>query len=581
MCGGMNVYKRLKQLLNRKQKRSVAVLVFLIFISALLETLGVSIILPLISAVLNPQEILDNKYVVMVCGWFHIAFTDPAFLVKLLLIVTIAIFVVKNIYLLFLYYIQAGFVTKTEAATSIRLLGEYLNRPYEYYLNADVNALFQTINKDIPHVFELLQEVMKLLTEIAVSVCLCALMLFVDPKMTLSIAALLVIMVVFLIFVLKPMLGNLGQGRLKQQVLTMKWMQQGIFGIKDVKVAAKENYFLQNFADAYRKLSGVTRRYTVLNNMPRLIIETVCIVGLLGYMLISYLNGADMSEMTTKIGAFAVAAVRLMPSVNRISTHLSTIAYYEPSLNFVCDNLNIASLKEAYFDRSKDVMELKERICLEDISYAYPATDRKIFDRASMEIPAGKSVGVIGSSGAGKTTIIDVLLGLLEPQEGQVLCDEKRIRDHYAAWLHNIGYIAQNIYMLDNTIRANVAFGVDENDIREERVWEVLQEAQMAEYIRSLPEGLDTIIGDRGVRLSGGQRQRIGIARALYHDPELLVFDEATSALDNETESAIMDAINSLKGKKTMVIIAHRLKTIENCDILYKVEQGKIERTTL
>lgn len=579
--GGMNVYKRLKQLLNKKQKRSVAVLVLLIFISALLETLGVSIILPLISAVLNPQEILDNKYVVMVCGWFHITFTDPAFLVKLLLLVTMAIFVFKNIYLLFLYYIQAGFVTRTEASTSIRLLNEYLNRPYEYYLNADVNALFQTINKDIPHVFELLQEVMKLLTEIAVSVCLCALMLLVDFKMTLSIAALLVIMVAFLIFVLKPLLGNLGQGRLKQQVLTMKWMQQGIFGIKDVKVAAKESYFLQNFSDAYRKLSGVTRRYTVLNNMPRLVIETVCIVGLLGYMLISYVNGADMSEMTPTIGAFAVAAVRLMPSVNRISTHLSTIAYYEPSLNFVCDNLNIASLKEVCIDQTKDVMELKEGIRLENISYAYPATDRKIFDGAFMEIPAGKSVGVIGSSGAGKTTIIDVLLGLLEPQEGKVLCDGQEIRSHYAAWLHNIGYIAQNIYMLDNTIRANVAFGVDENDIREERVWEVLQEAQMAEYIRSLPEGLDTIIGDRGVRLSGGQRQRIGIARALYHDPELLVFDEATSALDNETESAIMDAINSLKGKKTMVIIAHRLKTIENCDILYKVEQGKIERTTL
>lgn len=577
----MNVYKRLKQLLNKKQKRSVAVLVVLIFISALLETLGVSIILPLISAVLNPQEILDNKYVVMVCGWFHITFNDPAFLVKLLLLVTMAIFVFKNIYLLFLYYIQAGFVTRTEASTSIRLLNDYLNRPYEYYLNADVNALFQTINKDIPHVFELLQEVMKLLTEIAVSVCLCALMLLVDFKMTLSIAALLVIMVAFLIFVLKPLLGNLGQGRLKQQVLTMKWMQQGIFGIKDVKVAAKESYFLQNFADAYRKLSGVTRRYTVLNNMPRLVIETVCIVGLLGYMLISYVNGADMSEMTPTIGAFAVAAVRLMPSVNRISTHLSTIAYYEPSLNFVCDNLNIASLKEVCIDRTKDVMELKEGIRLENISFAYPATDRKIFDGAFMEIPAGKSVGVIGSSGAGKTTIIDVLLGLLEPQEGRVLCDGQEIRSHYAAWLHNIGYIAQNIYMLDNTIRANVAFGVDENDIREERVWEVLQEAQMAEYIRSLPEGLDTIIGDRGVRLSGGQRQRIGIARALYHDPELLVFDEATSALDNETESAIMDAINSLKGKKTMVIIAHRLKTIENCDILYKVEQGKIERTTL
>lgn len=577
----MNVYRRLKQLLNKKQKRSVMVLVFLIFISALLETLGVSIILPLISAVMNPEEILSNEYVVMVCERLHLTVTDPVLFIRFLLIVTMIIFFTKNAYLLFLYYVQARFVTKTEAATSARLLNEYLNRPYEYYLNADVNALFQTINKDIPHVFELLQEVMKLLTEIAVSVFLCIVIFFVDMKMTLSIAGLLAVMVVFLIFVLKPLLGNLGQGRLKQQVLTMKWMQQGIFGIKDVKVAAKEHYFLGHFADAYEKLSGVTRRYTVFNNMPRLVIETVCIVGLLGYVLICYINGADMAEMIPQLAAFAMAAVRLMPSVNRISTHLSTIAYFEPSLNFVCDNLNIASLKDVDLSHSEEVMPLTDKICLKDITYAYPNTDRKIFDHADMEIPVGKSVGVIGSSGAGKTTIIDVLLGLLVPQEGSVLCDGVEINSHYAAWLHNIGYIAQNIYMLDNTIRANVAFGVEENEMNEDRIWEVLKEAQMAEYIRSLPEGLDTVIGDRGVRLSGGQRQRIGIARALYHDPELLVFDEATSALDNETESAIMDAINSLKGKKTMVIIAHRLKTIENCDILYRVEQGKIERTTL
>ncbi len=580
--GKMNVYKRLKQLLNKKQKRSVAVLVVLIFISALLETLGVSFIVPLVSAVVNPEAILQNKYVVMICDWLHLTIRDADVFVKMMLAATMAVFLIKNVYLLFLYYIQARFVTKTEAETSIRLLNEYLNRPYEYYLNADVNALFQTINKDIPHVFELLQEVMKLLTEIAVSVCLCIFsLIFIDPGMMLSIAVLLGVMVAVIIFWLKPLLGSLGQGRLKQQVLTMKWMQQGIFGIKDVKVAAKENYFLKNFADAYRKLSGVTRRYTVLNNAPRLVIETVCIVGLLGYMLVSFMNGADMVKMLPFLAAFAIAAVRLMPSINRISTHLSTIAYYEPSLNFVCDHLNIASLKEADLQEAEGIMTLTDKIVLKDITYVYPNTDRKIFDHADMEIPAGASVGVIGSSGAGKTTIIDVLLGLLIPEEGKVLCDGIDIQDKYAAWLHNIGYIAQNIYMLDNTIRANVAFGVDEEEAREERIWEALQEAQMAEYIRSLPEGLDTIIGDRGVRLSGGQRQRIGIARALYHDPELLVFDEATSALDNETESAIMDAINSLKGKKTMVIIAHRLKTIENCDILYKVEQGKIERTTL
>ena len=577
----MNVFRRLRQLLNKKQKRTVGLLIVLIFISALLETLGVSVIVPLVSAVVSPETFLENENVTLVFSHLGIEQPDADAFIRILLVITMVVFAVKNAYLLFLYYVQARFVTKTEASTSVRLFQEYLNRPYEFYLNADINAMFQTINKDIPHVFELLQEVMKLLTEIAVSVCLCILLLVVDTKMTLSIAALLLVMLLFMVFVLKPKLGNLGQGRLKQQVLTMKWMQQGIFGIKDVKVAAKEKYFLRNFSDAYHKLAAVTGRYTVFNNTPRLVIETVCIVGLLGYMLVCVMNGADMRNLVTPLTAFAMAAVRLMPSVNRISTHLSTIAYYEPSLNFVCDNLNIAQLKDADLTEQSGRMELEEEIDLKEITYSYPETERKIFDTADMIIPVGKSVGVIGSSGAGKTTIIDVLLGLLEPQEGRVCCDGKDIKENYAAWLHNIGYIAQNIYMLDNTIRANVAFGVEEDAVSEERIWEVLKEAQMEEYVRSLPEGLDTVIGDRGVRLSGGQRQRIGIARALYHDPELLVFDEATSALDNDTEAAIMDAINSLKGRKTMVIIAHRLKTIENCDLLYKVENGKIERTAL
>ena len=577
----MNVYRRLKQLFNKKQKRRVTGLIIMIFFGALLETLGVSIIVPLVSAVVSPETILSNSTVHSVLDFLGIKITNSDDFVKLLLIATMSIFVIKNVYMLFMYRCQASFISSTEADTSVRLLNDYLNRPYEFYLNADVNAMFQTINKDIPHVFELVQQAMYLITEIAVAACICVLLFLVDFKMTMCIAVLMVIMLAVIVFIIKPVLGRLGQGRLKQQVLTMKWMQQGIFGIKDVKVAAKENYFLKTFSDAYYKLAGITRRYSVYNNAPKLVIEAVCMVGLLGYMLICVCAGRNMITMLPMLSAFALAAVRLMPSINRISTLLSTIAYYEPSLNFVCDNLNIVNLKDADFKENQGSCRPDKMIKLSGITYAYPNTERKIFDNADMEIPVGKSVGVIGPSGAGKTTIIDVLLGLLEPSSGKVLCDDKDIKEDYKAWLSNIGYIAQNIYMLDTTIRANVAFGVDEKDADEDRIWEVLKEAQMDEYIKTLPEGLDTVIGDRGVRLSGGQRQRIGIARALYHDPELLVFDEATSALDNDTEAAIMEAINSLKGKKTMVIIAHRLKTIENCDILYKVENGKIEVTSL
>jgi ABC-type multidrug transport system fused ATPase/permease subunit len=265
---------------------------------------------------------------------------------------------------------------------------------------------------------------------------------------------------------------------------------------------------------------------------------------------------------------------------------MTDISYFKPCLDYVYENMNINEISKKTNQTLKPVdetktMELKDKIELKNIVYAYPNTDKLIFDNANMQIPYGKSVGIMGPSGAGKSTIVDILLGLLKVREGTIECDGVNIFDNYPAWLSQIGYIPQSIYLVDEPIRNNIAFGIADDEIDDNRIWEVLEEAQLKEFIETLPEGLDTAIGDRGVRLSGGQRQRIGIARALYHNPEILVFDEATSALDNETEAAVMEAINSFHGRKTMVIIAHRLNTIEKCDIIYKVDEGQIVETNL
>ena len=265
---------------------------------------------------------------------------------------------------------------------------------------------------------------------------------------------------------------------------------------------------------------------------------------------------------------------------------MTDISYFKPCLDYVYENMNINEISKRNnqtlrpVDESK-TMQLKDKIVLKDIVYAYPNTDTLIFDHANMVVPCGKSVGIMGASGAGKSTIVDILLGLLKAHKGSITCDGVDVFDNYPAWLSQIGYIPQSIYLVDEPIRNNIAFGIADDEIDDHRIWEVLEEAQLKDFIQTLPEGLDTAIGDRGVRLSGGQRQRLGIARALYHNPEILVFDEATSALDNETETAVMEAINSFHGKKTMVIIAHRLNTIEKCDMIYKVEGGKILETRL
>lgn len=315
-------------------------------------------------------------------------------------------------------------------------------------------------------------------------------------------------------------------------------------------------------------------------------IETVFIVSMLAFMAVYLSGGGDITAFATNIAAFAVAAVRVLPSVNRINTYITEIAYTQPSLDFVYENLQEGMKTDEMLAKRRaqsqsEKLKLEDKIELDHISFHYPDSDKAIFKDAHMIVPKGKSVGIIGASGAGKSTIVDVLLGLLHAQEGQITCDGVDIFKNYESWLAQVGYIPQSIYLIDESIRDNIAFGIDADKIDDTRIWEVLKEAQLKEFVEELPEGLDTTIGDRGVRLSGGQRQRIGIARALYNDPEILVFDEATSALDNDTESAVMEAVNSFHGRKTMIIIAHRLNTIEKCDIVYKVENARLVETAL
>ena len=575
-------------LFDKKQKRQLVGLGVLIFIGGFLETLGVSMLLPVVQVIMDPDAIMDNPLVAKVVDILNIR-TDKE-LIIVMLGSLIALYVIKNAYLLFQIYVQNTFVTRNRNRMISRVMREFLNRPYEEYLGADIPTVFRLTDSDIPNAFQLVLVMIQMVTEIVVAVSLSVMLVIVSPVMSLFIVVIFLGMTLVITKILKPRLNKIGHKNQEIQSRIAKWRIQSIYGLKDVKVLHREEFFVRNYYESGAVGANVARNYAVFNNMPRLLIETVFMAAMLLFIMLYMLNGGDIAVLAPQLTAFAVAAIRVMPGTNRINTYLSEIAYSQPCLDYLYENLNESmkmdvngSVTGLTGARQPDLpkLELQDKIVLDHITYAYPNTVKNIFTDAHMEVKKGQSVGIMGPSGAGKSTIVDILLGLLHVQEGTITCDGMSIFDNYPSWLAKIGYIPQSIYLIDESIRDNIAFGIDADRIDDKRIWEVLEEAQLKEFVEELPEGLETTIGDRGVRISGGQRQRLGIARALYHNPEILVFDEATSALDTDTEKAVMDAINSFHGRKTMVIIAHRLNTIAKCDVIYKVEDEMITETTI
>ena len=579
-----DLLKKLSAILDRGQKIRILGLMVLILIGGLLETASASLILPLVSAILDEEKFAENRYVMQIRELLGIESIRTFTLCMLGFI--IAIYIFKAVFLILQTYLLARFANKNRARCTTNLLWQFLHRPYEYYLYAETSDIIRTIYGDMDNIFNLLLQCMNFASELVVSMCLGVFLLITDWKMCLLMVLLLGVLTLINVKVIKKHLNIAGEGSRITQAGMYKWILQGASGIKDVKVLRKEYYFTDRYSDSAEGYADNQIKYNVLTNLPRLLIEAVAILGILIYVMISMLMGVNIASLMTTIAAFAVAAMRLLPSVNRLNTYIANIAYFEPALDFIYENVNTKGLSEENVlithnptEEYVPALSFKDTIELNDITFAYPNTDKNIFTHADMTVPIGASVGVVGASGAGKSTIVDIMLGLLEVKSGEILCDGIDAIEHYPEWLSHIGYIPQTIYMLDDSIRRNIAFGVDDSDIDDDRVWAVLKEAQMMDFVKDLPDGLDAQIGERGVRISGGQRQRLGIARALYHNPQILIFDEATSALDNDTETAIMDAIDSLHGQKTMVIIAHRLRTIENCDIIYEVKDEKINRT--
>ncbi|MCI8800208.1 MAG: ABC transporter ATP-binding protein [Lachnospiraceae bacterium] len=581
----LEILKKLRLLLDGKQKRAMGGLVVMMIIGAFLQTAGVGLLVQVVSVVIDPQAM--EKSALVRAFYDFLGCRDFQQFSVTVMVLLIVVFVVKNLFLFLQQKLMLAFVYTNQFRTSERMMRNYLRRGYEFFLNADTAVVQRSITSDVNNMYALILALLQLFSDGVMTLFVAGYCLMSNGIMTILLAVVLLILMVLIKKVLEPVVYRAGEDNRNYYSSLFKWISQTVQGIKEVKIHCREQYFVDEYCKCGRGYVSAVQRYSLYNNMPKLFIETACIAVMVGYMIALTAAGTSTENMLEMLSTLGAAAFVLLPAVNRINNQILAITYCKPPFMGVSDNLQ-EEIRDNKVDMSfaadvEEKLPLERAVELRDIVYAYPNTDRLIFDHADLTIPKGSSVGIVGTSGAGKSTIVDILLGLLEVKSGRIYADGREVKTEYRRFLKNIGYIPQMIFMLDDTIRRNVAFGVPEEKIDEARVWEVLREARLDEFVRTLPEGLDTGIGERGIRLSGGQRQRIGIARALYHDPEILILDEATSALDNDTEAAIMESINRLHGRKTLVIIAHRLQTIEKCDLVYRVEEGKavIERGQL
>lgn len=576
----MNILKKIGYIFSKNQKIKSVGLCIGLFIGALFELVGISFITELITLITDPSKIHSTAIFQKVYDLLGLKSDREFFL--WLVIGLIVVYVVKNSYLLWINYVQYTFVFNNQLRLSGRLIDCYMKKPYTYHLDKNSAEMVRNVMLDSERFFQMLLAVFCMFSEVLVSVLLCIYLFVVDWFITVSVVVILGVFSAVYLLLFKNKAKEYGQvnqvydGKMHQSI------NQALGAVKDIKILHREKYFSNAFIGYGKKKMRAVRNNNVLGQAPKYLIETITIGAVLFVIVMKIYQGQDLTTMIPQLAAFAIAAFKLLPSVSKINNYLNLVIFLKPSVDLIYRDikdtedmqnfeLSDAILPEDYFANNHP-----ESVSVSHLFYRYPHTDRDVLRDVTFDIPLGSAVGLIGPSGAGKSTLADIILGILTPTGGTVNYGTMNVHEHPLKWSKKLAYIPQSIFLSDETIRNNVAFGIEEEDIDETKVWEALEEAQLKEFVESLPDGLDTEVGERGVRLSGGQRQRIGIARALYDNPEILVLDEATSALDSETETAVMEAIDSLTGRKTLIIIAHRLTTIRNCNYIFKVEDGQI-----
>ena len=568
--------------LNKKQRKQALLLVILMLFASIFELLGVSAIVPFVQAVLNPKELLENSFIHGLWDWFGLRSYES--LILMLGVALIVIYIVKNGYLIFVNSLKITYAMKWQKEISVTMLKSYMKRPYSYFMNANSADILRGCSDDIAHFYHILSDLFALVLELTTSIVICIYLITADAFTAICVISLMAVTIFGLTLFLKPTVKRLGKIAKTAISMRNKSITQTIQGIKDIIVMQRKEMFVDAYTEAAELARATDRKYGIIRALPDRMIEGICVSGIIGVVCVRVLIGDDsMTEFVPKLSAFAMASFKVLPSVAKITNALNTLIFSKTMQHNVYLNIKEAekynsiddegsALSQKHLQQYKDYENGSFTVELKDIVWRYEGQTKNVLNGLSLCINKGESVGFIGPSGAGKTTTADILLGLLRPQVGSVAINGNEIFDMPYLWARVVGYVPQNVFLMDDTVRANVAFGM--KDIDDSDIWEALERAQLKPFVEALPERLDTVVGERGIKFSGGQRQRIAIARALYNKPLLLVMDEATASLDNETEIAVMESIEALHGQITMVIVAHRLSTIKNCDRVYEIKDG-------
>lgn len=572
-----SMFGKLVQILNRKQRRDGIILFFLLMIVSLLEMLGVGVIVPFIITMLEPEKIMTNQYVALVIDLFQI--TDYRQFMYVVSGGIIVIYVIKNAFILYVNLYQSRYRNRLEKDLNVKMLSSYMKHPYTFFLRTNSAEIIRGVNGDIANVASVVDGYSSILAEGLTCLVIGVFLICMNPFMALSLLAVAGITALAIIMGFKGITGRCGAQTREAFAEKFKHMNQAVNGIKEISVAQRKSYFVQQYAASAQKAADNNTTYLWINKAPNRLIETVFIASLLLVVTVSYGAAGNNLEFVTALGAIGIAAVRILPSVSTLTNAMNGLVYMRPSLEAAYDNLMEAERYQQMVGgndiEGAERIKFCSKIEVKHVCWRYQDNLPLVLENLNIEIYKGESVALIGESGAGKSTLADILLGLLKPESGNVTVDGTDIFGIRSSWSKMIGYVPQMVFLIDDTIRKNIAFGIPEKEIEDEKVWHALEQAQMKSVVECMEGGLNAIVGERGIKLSGGQRQRIAIARALYHDPDILILDEATSALDTDTESAVMEAIDALQGRKTLIIIAHRLTTIQNCDKVYEIRDKK------